>query len=158
MAKTLYERGVKQLMSKDVVSIHYHETIHEALRLMVENRLSALPVIDGHERCVGMLSTTDLVDLTLEVDDELADLGREAVSSRWLADRLTEALGHQKVEEVMTENVTTIGPEAGLQEATAAMLEYHIHRLPVVADDGKLLGILSTMDILKAVADAAPKK
>jgi CBS domain-containing protein len=158
MAKhNLYSRPVKELMSKDIVSIHYHETVHDALHLMVENRRSALPVIDGHGHCVGILSTSDLVDLTLEVEDEVTDVGRGAVSSRWLFDQLAEGLGRQRVEEVMTTKITAVGPETPLVDATRVMLEHHVHRMPVVGDNGQLLGILSTMDILRALAESAPQ-
>jgi CBS domain-containing protein len=158
MSSSFYERTVREMMSKDVVSIHYHETVHDALQLIVENRLAALPVIDGHGHCVGMIATSDLIDLTLEVDDELSDAGKAPASPQWLLNQFSEGLGHQKIEELMTEDVTNIGPDASLAEATSLMLKERIHHLPVVNGDGKLLGILSTMDILRAVEQAAPKK
>ncbi|MEQ8785686.1 MAG: CBS domain-containing protein [Pirellulaceae bacterium] len=157
MSSNLYDRTVRELMSKDVVNIHFHETVHDALQLMVENRLAALPVIDGHRHCVGMISTADLIDLTLEVDDELNDASKGPASPQWLLDQFAEGLGHQKIEELMTENVTNIGPDAPLLEATSLMVKHHIHHLPVVDDEGKLLGILSTIDILRAVEQSAPK-
>ena len=125
---------------------------------MVENRVSALPVADGRSRCVGILSTSDLIDLTLNVDDELGDVGRtDVVSREWLVDKLTEGLGHQKVEELMTESPASVAPDSMLVEAINLMLRYRVHRLPVVDVQGRLQGIVSTMDILAAVADGAPK-
>jgi CBS domain-containing protein len=158
MPTKLYDRTVREMMSKDVVSIHYHETVHDALQLIVENRLAALPVIDGRGHCVGMIATSDLIDLTLEVDDELSDASKGPATPQWLLDQFSEGLGHQKIEELMTEDVTNIGPGARLLEATSLMLREQIHHLPVVNGDGTLLGILSTMDILRAVEQSAPKK
>lgn len=157
MATNLYDRKVLELMSKHVVYIHYHESVHDALQLMVENRLAALPVVDARGHCVGMVSTADLVDLALEVDDELSSVAKGPASTQWLLDRFSEGLGNQKVEEVMTSAVTNIAPGDSLKEATSLMLKQHIHHLPVVGEQQQLLGILSTMDILRAVEQAAPK-
>ena len=125
----------------------------------MENRVAALPVVDGRERCVGMLSTSDLIDLTHELDDESHNLGRSADSGRpWLFERLSEAFGSERVSEQMTDSVATIGPELPLAEAAGVMLRNRVHRLPVVDDKERLLGILSTMDIVAAVADGLGKK
>ncbi len=154
MTTTTNQLRVKDVMSKDVVAVSPADTLHEALELIVENRVSALPVVDGRDRCVGMLSTSDLIDLTHELDDETHNLGRSDESGRpWLFERLTEAFGSERVSGQMTENVATIGPEIPLSEAAAMMLRNRVHRLPVVDDNQRLLGILSTTDIVAAVAD-----
>ncbi len=118
-----------------------------------------MPVVDGRDRCVGMLSTSDLIDLTHDLDDEVHNLGRSDESGRpWLFERLTEAFGSERVSEQMTESVATIGPEIPLSEAAGIMLRNRVHRLPVVDDRKRLLGILSTTDIVAAVADGFAEK
>ncbi len=145
---------VKDVMSKEVVSVYPDDTLHEALELIVQNRISGLPVVNGNGHCVGMLSTTDLIDLTHELDDELHNIGRGGQTGhQWLLEQLAEALGSERVSEQMTENVATIRPEATLPQAAAEMLRNRVHRLPVTDQDNRLLGIVSTMDILGAVAD-----
>ena len=61
----------RELMSKDVVTVYPHDKIHEALQLIVENRVYALPVVDRRDRCIGVLSCSDLIELTREFDEEL---------------------------------------------------------------------------------------
>ncbi len=159
MTTTTNQPRVQDVMSKHVVAVSPADTLHEALELIVENRVSALPVVDGREHCVGMLSTSDLIDLTHELDDEVHNLGRTDESGRpWLFERLTETFGSERVSEQMTESVATIGPEIPLTEAAGMMLRNRVHRLPVVDDKERLLGILSTTDIVAAVAAGLAKK
>ncbi|MEX2186519.1 MAG: CBS domain-containing protein [Pirellulales bacterium] len=155
MANSLQERSVKDVMSRDVASIHFQDTVHQALALMVENRLSALPVVDGRGRCLGIISVTDVVALAREVDDDLNDLERlSEVSSQWLVGELTQrGMDHTKVEELMSRGVKSVGPSATVAEAARVMLSHHVHRLPVIDEQQRLLGIVSTMDILAAMID-----
>ena len=60
MTRSIYDRKVSDIMTRDVVTIEAGGTVHEALALMGENRVSAIPVIDRKGRCVGILSATDL--------------------------------------------------------------------------------------------------
>ncbi len=156
MVKTFSQIRVKDVMSKHVVSVNPDDSLHEALDLICENRVSALPVVDAHGHCIGMLSTSDLINLTHELDDELQNLGRASgTKPQWLIEQLTQALGSERVSEQMTENAATIHQEVPVCEAAATMVRNRVHRLPVTDDHNKLLGIISTMDIMSAVANAA---
>jgi CBS domain-containing protein len=159
MLAELSKVRVKEVMNKDVVAVSPDDTLHEALDLIVENRVSALPVVNRHEQCVGMLSTSDLIELTHDLDDELQNLGRADPSQRpWLVEQLSRALGAERVSEQMTPDVETISPEVSLPEAAAAMLRTRVHRLPVTAQNGRLLGIVSTVDIMRVVANGVAVK
>src|SRR5580765_2156946 len=67
-------RRVREVMSTDLVAVNPGDSVSEALRLLVENKVHALPVVDGHERCVGVLSGTDLLQLDLQLGGELEAL------------------------------------------------------------------------------------
>ena len=56
--KSASMRHVKDVMSTHVVSLHSGATVHEALQTMVENRVSALPIVDQDDHCVGIITTT----------------------------------------------------------------------------------------------------
>lgn len=155
---SIYTRRVKDIMSRDVVTIRAADTIHEALTLMGENRVSALPVVDNHDHCVGILSTSDLVDMTRDVDDDIQHLELvDAASQRFLLDRLAHSMGNESVQSFMSEMVATVGLETSIGRATREMLRNRVHHLPVVDEHEKLIGIVSTMDILAEVADSAPE-
>lgn len=154
MATNVAQPRVKDIMSKEVIAVDAGDTLHEALELIVENRVSALPVVNGRGRCIGILSTSDLVDLTHELDDELHNIGRSSQSKQaWLIEQLSTALGSERVADHMSEEIAVIAEDVSLPEAAAAMLRNRVHRLPVVDDKQKLLGIVSTMDIMRVVAD-----
>ena len=156
--KSIYERRVKDIMSRDVVTLSAGDTIHEALTLMGENRVSALPVVNSNNICVGILSTSDLVDMTRDVDDDLYHLDLvDPTSRRFLLDKLAHNMGSEPVQSFMSEAVATIDMEATIGKATREMLRNRIHHLPVVDTHDHLIGIVSTMDILAEFADSAPE-
>jgi len=150
-----YRRRVKNAMSRVVITADVDDTVRDALTLMEENRISALPVVDRQRRCVGILTATDLIELTRELDDELTDLTHVSdVSRQWLLEALAKhELGQQKLGDRMTAAVEGIGAEATLHAAASEMLRDRIHHLPVLDDQKRLLGILSTMDVRNAFVE-----
>ena len=153
MPKT-QRRLVKHIMSRDVVTLSTEDTIHNALELLVSNRVSALPVVDNGKHCVGILSTTDLVDFTRDVDEDLHHVDEINASSRgWLVSKLLRSLGEETVGAYMSDDVATIGLESSLAKAAQLMVRNRVHHLPVLDHHGHLAGILSTMDILCDFAD-----
>ena len=158
MNKSVFKKRVKEILTKDIVTLNANDTIHEALTLMGENRVSALPVVDRQNQCVGILSTVDLVDMTRDTEEDLRELNFvDLMSKRFLIDKLANSLGTEKVHTFMSESVVTVDPETLIGTAAQKMLREHVHHLPVVDHDNRLLGIVSTMDILSEFADAAPE-
>ena len=156
MAQNIYDKRVKDVMSRDTVTLNAEDTVHEALTLMGENRVSALPVVDRRDRCVGILSTSDLVDMTRDVDEDLKQLDLvDPASQRFLIDKLADSLGSEKVQSYMSESVTTVGMETPIGRAAREMLRNRVHHLPVLDHNERLIGIVSTMDILGEFADGA---
>jgi len=157
MSNDIYGKRTKDVMSRDVVTINAGDSVHDALQLMAENKVTALPVVDHQGRCIGMLSTSDLIEVTRDVDAGLSEL-ENTVEPLWgvYLDKLGEHVGHQTVAELMSDTVASAGPDALLFEAASRMLREHIHRLPIVGDHGRLLGIVSSMDILAALVECAP--
>ncbi len=157
MGNSVYDKRVKDIMSCDIVTLHADDTVHQALTLMGENRVSALPVIDGKEHCVGIISTSDLIDVTRDVDQDLRqrDVGGSR-SQQMLIDKLVACLGSEKVQSYMSESVTTIGTDTAIGKAARAMVRNRVHHLPVLDRHDRLVGIISTMDILGEFADNAP--
>ena len=157
MGNSIYKRRVKDIMSRDVVTISAGDTVHEALQLMGENRVSALPVINAHDNCVGILSTSDLVDMTRDVDDDLYQLDMvDPTSRRFLLDKLAQSMGSETVQSFMSETVATVDVETTIGKAAREMLRNRVHHLPVVDTHDRLIGIISTMDVLAEFADGAP--
>jgi CBS domain-containing protein len=146
-------------MSRDVVTIDAKDGVHDALDLLVENKVSALPVVDQHGRCVGILSTSDFVDVAYELDEGLNDV--EHQSEIWwnmFIKNVSQSVGQQSVMDLMTENVASVGPDELLVRAAAIMLRERVHRLPVLNGQRRLMGIISTTDVLKAFVECSPNE
>jgi len=124
----------EDIMTRDPVTIEPQAPLSAALETMRERRIRHLPVVDGAGRLVGILTDRDL---------------RHACFARIRA--LTESFTDITVEEVMTWAVVTIHPEASLRQAAAVMFDRRIGGLPVVRD-GRLVGILTERDLLRALA------
>ena len=156
MSNNVYEKRVKDVMSRHLVTIDASESVHEALQLMAENKVAALPVVDRQGHCVGLISTSDLIDVTRDLDTALDELEKsDEVLLGQLVAKIGDGVGHQSVMELMSESVVSAGPDTLLSEAASQMLREKIHRLPVVDENDRLLGIVSTTDILTAFVDGA---
>ena len=157
MSHDVYERRVKEVMSRDLVTIDSGDSVHEAIQLMAENKVAALPVVDRHGKCIGFLSSSDLVEVTRDVDAGLSELETtdQPVWGAYL-DKLNDHVGHQPVMDLMSETVISVAPETLLFDAASLMLREHIHRVPVIDAERHLLGIISMTDILQAFVESAP--
>ena len=122
--KATKDMRVQDVMSRDVVTIRAEDSIHEALELIVENRVAALPVVNAKGKCVGMLSATDLICLARDLDDELqhAD-SADLLSNAWLRDVVRGGIGNDRVKEHMTADVACVYESTALRAAAT-----HAHR------------------------------
>jgi CBS domain-containing protein len=133
---------VKDLMTRDVLSLDPQTTVREAAEILAGEHVSGAPVV-RLGTLVGMVSARDLLDFiaALPADPEAVSGGLEH-----------GILDDHTVEEAMTRApLTTIDPDAPASRAAELMHAEHIHRLPVV-EHGRVVGIISTTDLVKAVA------
>ncbi|MBI3463352.1 MAG: CBS domain-containing protein [Planctomycetes bacterium] len=152
----IHARRVRDVMATDLVAANPGDSVSDALKLMVENRVSALPVIDAHNRCVGMLSGTDLLQLALQLGGELEALNTsEGLAHELLLEKLEHTgFSDQVVSEVMTHVAVTVQPETTLVTAAGVMIRNRVHRLAVTDTKQVLVGLISSMDIVRAVAES----
>ena len=143
---------LKDVISTDIVSVNPQDTLREALAVMMENRVSALPVIDARNRCVGVISVTDLLGVTKDLSDELNALSEvggfdhEALVAKLEhADLLTE-----QVQGWMSPDPVSVAIGSTIQHAAQVMLRNRVHRLVVLDDQQHVGGVVSTMDLLAA--------
>ena len=138
---------VKDAMSDVVITAGPDDTIQEVLVLMAQYSVTVLPVTDNKHRCIGVLSTSDLIDPARELEAELHDAKRG--SEQWrIENLLSQSIGQRKVSELMTAMVVSVDREMPIVDATGEMLRHRVHHLPVVDEHQKVLGIVSTMDML----------
>ncbi len=139
------------IMNQDVVTIAPTDTVADAIKLMLERRVSGLPVVSPQGTLAGIVTEGDLL--------RRSELGTEKKRVRWihlLVDPETLCKDYvrehgRKVSEVMTRSVETVSEDAGLEEIVATMEKHQIKRLPVVRAH-RVVGIISRADLLQALS------
>lgn len=146
---------LKDVLSSDVVYINPQHTLREALSMMVENSVSALPVVDSRQRCVGVISVTDLLGMTKDLSDELNALSESGgLDHAALVEKLEHAdVLTEQVQGWMSPDVVAVNIDSSIEHAAQEMLRNRVHRLVVLDDDRRMVGVVSTMDLLAAFAD-----
>ena len=134
---------VRALMSPEVRTIRAEQSCHDALVTMCRARIRHLIVVDETARVVGVVTDRDLRHrlFSAEVFERIGQVSIEAL--------LREAA----IEAVMSTPVVTIGPDADVADAAALMREAKIGSLPVL-EGGRLVGIITEIDVLRHVAGA----
>lgn len=115
---------IKLIMTKNVVSVKTSAKISEAMELMTEKNLGGLPVVDDENRVRAIITERDIANL--------------------FADRISNV----KVSQIMSEKVVTALPKTTIFEAAKTMTTQGFRRLPIIFD-GKVTGIITTMDIIR---------
>jgi CBS domain-containing protein len=127
---------VSELMQKDVKTVGPDAVVNDVVVSLADSHISALAVVDGMGRMVGVISSTDILTSEAEAQDAVE---REALFEQMV------------VRDIMTRRPLTVSPEADLREAARQMLYADVHRLFVV-DGDRVVGVISTTDIMRAVA------
>ena len=148
---------VGEFMTRRVITIAPDSSIVEAAKLMLEHKVSGLPVIDAAHHVVGIVSEHDLLRR------RESDKGKQ--QSHWLQLMIERAgltdesprFHERSVKEVMTANPITVAPTSSLGEACRLIEERGIKRLPVV-HNGELVGIIARADLVQAFAQARPAR
>jgi len=151
---------VADAMVRDVVAVKLGTTIADVCRVLAQHGISGVPVLDEEGRLCGIVSEKDIIshqvlrEHRLLPEAELFDL----LTMR-LPDPEERELAGQfvVVDEIMSRDVVSTTPETPLVEAARIMVRRKVRRLPVVSD-GKLVGILTALDILSAVAAQSPRR
>ena len=145
---------VADVMTREVVSVAPDASVMEAVRLMLQHRISGLPVIDASGKLQGVVTEGDFL--------RRVETGTERKRSRLvefllgpgrLATDYVQATG-RKVDEVMTPDVRTVSEDEQLEKVVHLMERYRIKRVPVVRGD-RVVGIVTRANLMRALASLA---
>ena len=140
------EQRIEAVMTTDVVTATPATPFRELVELLEQRRISALPVIDEDRRVVGIVSEADLL-----IKEAYPHGGGDAgFFEAMLHPRRFDKGAGTRAEEVMTRRVVTVTVGTPLAAAARLMIRLGIKRLPVVDDQGRLAGIVTRGDLLKA--------
>jgi CBS-domain-containing membrane protein len=136
---------VKDVMATRVVAVREDASYKDILTTMCKYRISACPVLDAAGQVIGVVSEADL--LAKEIGQQpFSGPGRLLRASGRRGERAKAAA--LTAAKLMSTPAVTIGPQASLTEAARQMYEQGVKRLPVVNDAGRLVGIVSRIDVL----------
>jgi CBS domain-containing protein len=132
---------VKDVMSTHVIAVKQSAPYKEMAAMLHDQRVSAFPVIDDDNKVIGVVSEADL--LTKEAFECTVPRTLES-----LRQRMRSQVNAVTAADLMTKPPVTIGPDEPVTHAARLMYNRRIKRLPVISDDGTLIGIVSRCDVL----------
>jgi CBS domain-containing protein len=141
---------VGSVMTTDVVSATYGTPFKEVARLLAAHDISGLPVVDEDEKVIGVISETDLIARQAEAPDPYEPKHRFPLTTltRTARRRATKATA-RTAGGLMTEPPVTVHTGNTIAEAARTMAHRHVERLPVLDEEGRLVGIVTRRDLLR---------
>ena len=125
-------KTARDVMTSDPACCTPNTTLDQVAKLMVQNDCGEIPVVDVAERIVGVITDRDIAIRAIAEGKD----------------------GQTPVREVASQDLVTIDPQQDLDEALRLMAQHQVRRLPVVEEDGKLVGIVSQADVARHGDDA----
>jgi CBS domain-containing protein len=149
-------KTVADVMTRDPITVRPETPLKEVIQLLAERRISGLPVIDQAGKLVGIISETDLMWQETGVTPPAYIMILDSViylenPARYEKD-LHKALGQTAGEVMNHDRVVTIAPDKPLSDAAKLMHDRNVHRLPVLNQEGQVVGILTRGDVIRAMA------
>ena len=140
---------VQTVMTENVVSVTGDTSILEAARLLSEHKITGMPVISEDNHVIGVISEADILSPGGSKKENTVDKLLRALRGK----PGTKRPDAERVEDAMNAPPITTLPDADIKEVAAILDMHRIKRLPVVDHDGKLVGIISRGDIIRAMGE-----
>jgi CBS domain-containing protein len=153
-SKSLLSLTAADLMKCPVVTIPQDMSLPAAAKTLKRDQISGAPVVNPEGKCVGVLSTTDFLNWAVNGTPTHGASHPEVCSEWQVID--VESLPREEVRFHMSTDVVTTPPTTPIAELARHMLDAHIHRIFVVDSYRRPIGVVSTTDIVAAVAYAEP--
>ncbi len=144
---------VRDIMTTEVITVRPETEIVHAARLLVDNKVNGLPVVDERQQVVGIVCQSDLIaqQKRVRVPSLFTFLdGYITLASAKQFEREVEKIAASQVRQAMTPEPTCVSPDTAIEEAATLMVEKNYHTLPVV-DNGQLVGIVGKEDMLRTI-------
>lgn len=145
---------VSEIMTEPVIVVGENQTLEEAATVMLEKNVGGLPVVDGEGKLAGIITESDFS--AKEHAIPFSRIYAPRLFGEWMSregvEKAYRAARTIRVKEVMTSTVITAEEGDLLAEVIGKMLEYHVHRIPVLRD-GMPVGIVSRYDLLRLVRE-----
>ncbi|MCX7716128.1 MAG: CBS domain-containing protein [Endomicrobia bacterium] len=118
----------KDLMTKDVITVKEETSVLELAKILYENKISGVPVVDENRKVVGVVTERDILSIIFSGNVQ-----------------------YTKVADIMTKKVIKFSPETDIDKIALAISEHNIRRVVIVDENDKVVGIISRRDIIKMI-------
>jgi CBS-domain-containing membrane protein len=156
--RTLFDLTAADLMSREVITVPQEMPLPAAARVLAQAQVGGAPVVDSQGRCVGVFSASDLARRA-QLEKRAAQRAPAipgCVCSDWeVVEHDWDTLLAESVGWYMTADPVLVSPETRVGELARMMVDAHIHRLIVAGTDRRPTGVVSSTDVLAALARAA---
>lgn len=149
----------RDIMTRPVISVKKEATIKDVAELLASCDFSGVPVVDQDDQVIGVLSETDIVKYSNQVNvipftsltgwiSPYTEINDIATIRKGI-----DLISRTRVEQVMSKKVFTLPEEASISEVIQAIIKRNINRVPIVDNQKRLTGIITRGDIMKYVAE-----
>ncbi len=146
----------QDVMVSPVITVSEGATVREVAKILIEQRVSGVPVLDGTGKLVGIVSEGDLLHRVEAGTERRRPWWLEAFAGEWTLETDYVKAHALKVCDVMRRNVITAAPETPLYEIAELLEKHQIKRVPIVSRGGDLVGIVSRANLVRAIAATRP--
>jgi predicted transcriptional regulator len=150
------------IMTPDILTVYEGWTIHRLAEFFIKRQISAAPVIASDHELVGVVSVADVFQFNAMNEDDKGHLLRNhyrdscgtEIPEEDLRSWVKDAEKNCTVHRIMVPEVITVDQRASLYQVSETLLKHHIHRV-FVTENNKLVGVITSMDVLRAMHQAA---
>jgi CBS domain-containing protein len=147
-------KRAKDIMTSDVIVAKKDSRIQDIAKILLENRIGGVPVVDEDNKVIGIISETDIIKKESNIDTPTIITLLQGViyfpDLKKVEKEILEVASY-KVEDLMSTNVTKVNEEDGFEDVANLMIKKSINRVPVVDLNNKLKGIICRYDIIKSM-------
>ncbi len=143
--------NIDSVMTSKLITINPDMQVKDAAKIMCDNRISMLPVVNENSEIIGILTESDFLGKEVEIPHAMAKMKQifgQNLSFNSL-EKLYALVKEKKVGEVMTKKVKTVNSNTNMENFVEFMIDNHLKRVPVLKDN-KLVGIVTRKDLIKS--------
>ena len=148
----------KDIMTADVITVKPDSTVEELACILMEHKISGVPVVDEENNLLGIVTENDLIrkNKRFHIPTVIRLFDAYFLIGAGKAEEEIKKMAATTVKEICTEKVVSIGEETSLEDIATIMAEQHIHLLPVLRDN-RVVGIIGKADVVKTMTHEASK-
>ncbi|WP_024621192.1 CBS domain-containing protein [Metaclostridioides mangenotii] len=147
-------KTAKEVMTTDVIVAKEEDSVADVAKLLIEERIGGLPVVNSENKVVGIISETDIIKKEKYIEPPMFVNLLEGIifldDIRKMEDDIKKVAAY-KVEDLMSKDIVMVNLNDSFDDVANIMIKKSINRVPVVDDDSKLKGIICRYDIIKAL-------